>query len=156
LPYETFYKYAEPWIDSAVNSTIDKHLLCSNLHSRCEVLSDIPERIDFIDHIHTFDLSLFVNKKQKVTNETSIDALALMLPLLKGCNNWSKDILFDQLSHLASEIEMKVVWLTYPLGVALSGKTVTPGGGVDIAVIIGKQKTIERIEVALERLRDGM
>ena len=49
LSPEEFQKKAEPWIDQAVHSPIDKKLLCANLQPRCEVLGEIPEQLDFFD-----------------------------------------------------------------------------------------------------------
>ena len=40
----------------------------------------------------------------------------------------------------------------YPMQVALSGKTVAPGGATAIAEILGKQETISRIENAIKKL----
>ena len=40
----------------------------------------------------------------------------------------------------------------YPLRVALSGKAVTPGGGVELAKILGKQDTLARMRKAVEKL----
>jgi glutamyl-tRNA synthetase len=36
--------------------------------------------------------------------------------------------------------------------VALSGKQSTPGGGVEIAYIIGKKDTIDRVKKGIEKL----
>ena len=46
---EAFFEKAEPYIDSVVKTPCDKALLAQVLHQRCELMSDIPEQIDFID-----------------------------------------------------------------------------------------------------------
>ena len=40
----------------------------------------------------------------------------------------------------------------YPIRVALTFKTFTPGGAVEIAHILGKDETIKRIKNAIEKL----
>ena len=40
----------------------------------------------------------------------------------------------------------------YPLRVAVSGKQFTPGGGVELSAILGKERTIERVKIAIEKL----
>ena len=43
-------------------------------------------------------------------------------------------------------------WLLFPLGIALSGKQRTPGGGTDLAAMMGREETVKRIRAALELL----
>ncbi|MFR1808103.1 MAG: glutamate--tRNA ligase, partial [Pygmaiobacter massiliensis] len=48
--------------------------------------------------------------------------------------------------------EVKNGWMLWPLRVALSGMQFTPGGGIEIAAIIGKERTMERLRAALAKL----
>ena len=52
----------------------------------------------------------------------------------------------------AEELGKKNGWLLYPLGIALSGKQRTPGGGTDLACMMGREKTVERVKAAIEKL----
>ena len=38
------------------------------------------------------------------------------------------------------------------LGIALSGKSRTPGGGTDLAAMLGREETLKRLRAALELL----
>ena len=49
-------------------------------------------------------------------------------------------------------MEKKNGWLLLPLGIALSGKTRTPGGGTDLAAMMGKEETLRRLNAAIEAL----
>ena len=40
----------------------------------------------------------------------------------------------------------------YPMRVALSGKKSTPGGGVELAYLLGEKETLERMGSAIEGL----
>ena len=42
--------------------------------------------------------------------------------------------------------------MLWPLRVAVSGKQFTPGGGVELSAILGKERTLERIRAAIGRL----
>ena len=64
LSPEAFYEKALPYLDQAVHSPCDRHLLASVLQQRCEVLSDIPEQIDFIDELPEYDLSVHQQKDE--------------------------------------------------------------------------------------------
>ncbi len=56
LTPDAFYEKAAPYIDEAVHCECDRRLLASVLQQRCEVLSDIPGQIDFIDEMPDYDL----------------------------------------------------------------------------------------------------
>ena len=43
----------------------------------------------------------------------------------------------------------KVMW---PVRIAAAGKAVTPGGAVEICRILGKEETLRRLRIGLEKL----
>lgn len=155
LTPEEFVEAATPWIRSVVSSDIDIELLCKNLHPRCEVLSDIPPRITFIDEMPEYDISFYVNKKQKTTAETSLTALKEIRTILENLEDWNKDVIFEKCAERAKEMEVKNGWLLYPLGIALSGLKSTPGGGTDLAAMMGKEKTLSRLNDAIAKLENA-
>ena len=152
LPAEEFRRLADPFIDQAVHVQIDRDLLCANLQPRCEVLEDIPPQLDFFDAVLPYDAELYRNKKQKTTPETAREALAALLPLLEGQADWNRDAIFAACRDKAAELGVKNGWLLYPLGIALSGKSRTPGGGTDLAAMLGREETLKRLRTALELL----
>ena len=152
LPAGAFMQLAAPWLDKAVKSEVDRALLCANLQPRCEFLGDIPPRVAFIDTLPDYELDLFENKKQKTTPDTAREALAALLAVLEPLQPWNKDAVFEACRAKAEAMEKKNGWLMYPLGIALAGQRSTPGGGTDLAAILGKEKTLQRIRLALEKL----
>ncbi len=152
LPAEEFRKMADPWISQAVTRPIDRELLCANLQPRCEVLSDIPPQLDFFDAVVPFELDMYTNKKQKTTPETAKQALEALLPVLEQLEDFSRDNIFEACKQKAEEMEVKNGWLLFPLGIALSGKQRTPGGGTDLAAMLGKEETLVRLRAALAAL----
>ena len=152
LTPEQFRKMADPWIDQAVHRPIDRDLLCANLQPRCEVLGEIPEQLDFFDAVLPYGPELYANKKQKTTPETAKTALEALKPVLEGLDSWNKDAIFEACKTLAEQMEVKNGWLLYPLGIALSGKQRTPGGGTDLAAMLGKEETLARLDAALAAL----
>ena len=60
--------------------------------------------------------------------------------------------MFEQLKNLAVANELKNGQVLYPLRIALSGKETTSGGATEIAAILGKEETLNRIEKALQKL----
>ena len=47
---------------------------------------------------------------------------------------------------------MKNGQILYPVRVAISGLETTPGGATELAVILGKDETIKRLQQALKKL----
>ena len=53
---------------------------------------------------------------------------------------------------LAQENEMKTGQIMWPVRIAISGLASTPGGATEIAYLIGKEETLRRIDLGIEKL----
>lgn len=152
LSPEAFFEKAKPYMDEVVHCECDRKLLASVLQQRCEVLSDIPEQIDFIDEMPEYELELYTSKKMKTTPETSKEAINALLPVLEEVEDWTRDHIHNAAFALIEKLGVKNGYILWPLRVALSGKQFTPGGGIELAAILGKEKSIARLKAAQERL----
>ena len=152
LSPEAFFEKAKPYMDEVVHCECDRELLASVLQQRCEVLSDIPEQIDFIDEMPEYELELYTSKKMKTTPETSKEAINSLLPVLEEVEDWTRDNIHNAAFALIEKLGVKNGYILWPLRVALSGKQFTPGGGIELAAILGKEKSIARLKAAQERL----
>ena len=153
LSPEEFYEKVLPWIRKTVKSeTADLRELCTVLQTRCEALSDIPEQVDFIDALPDYDIELYTSKKMKTTPETAREALTAVLPILERLPEWNAEAIHAALFAEIEKLGVKNGWLLYPLRVAVSGKQFTPGGGIELAVVLGREETLRRIRTALEKL----
>ena len=154
---DEFVELARPWIESVVTRPIDLKLLCQNLKPRCEILSDLPDRVRFIENMpEDYDLAFYRNKKFKTDESTALTALKAILPALEANEDWSREGVYNACAPLAQEMGVKGGWLLYPLGIALSGMQATPGGGTDVAAVIGKDLTLERIRQAIAKLEGAV
>lgn len=153
LPLEKFTEIAEPYIrQTCKRGDIDISLLCSVLQPRAEVFTDIPEQVDFIDEMPDYSIDLYTNKKMKTTPETSLNALKKILPVLESLENFTQEGVHDALFKLIETEGVKNGVILFPLRVALSGKQFTPGGGVELAVILGKEDTLARLKKSIAKL----
>ena len=153
LPLEKFTEIAEPYIrQTCKRGDIDISLLCSVLQPRAEVFTDIPEQVDFIDEMPDYSIELYTNKKMKTTPETSLNALKKILPVLEGLDNFTQEGVHNALFKLIETEGVKNGVILFPLRVALSGKQFTPGGGVELAVILGKEDTLARLKKSIAKL----
>lgn len=150
---EQFAAVAEPYIRSVVKAPeIDAAAVAALLQQRCEVLTDIPEKVDFFDALPDYDLALYTNKKSKTNAENSLEMLRILMPRLEALADWNDDSIHDMLVSLAEEMEVKNAKVMWPLRIAVSGKAVTPGGAVEICRILGKEETIRRVQNGMQRL----
>lgn len=150
-----FHSIALPWIRQTVKRTdVDTMLVARVLQPRCEVLEQIPEQVDFIDVLPDYDTAMYVHKKMKTTLENSKEALEAILPVLEAIpeEDYIPGIVHDRMMELVAELGVKNGQVLWPLRVAVSGKQFTPGGGTDLCAILGKQDSIERVKIGIEKL----
>ncbi|MDO5125261.1 MAG: glutamate--tRNA ligase [Ruminococcus sp.] len=155
LTPEKFAEYAIPYIKQTVKrEDVDLEEISALLQARTELFTDIPESVDFVDELPDYDIELYTHKKMKTNPENSLDSLKAVLPVLEAIdeNDWTIDNIHEKLFELIAQKEVKNGIILWPLRVAVSGKAFTPGGGIEICHIIGKQDSIERIKKGIEKL----
>lgn len=150
---EAFAKAAEPYIRSAVkNERYDAAAIAALLQQRTEVLTDIPEKLDFFDELPDYGTELFVHKKSKSDEASSLEMLERIVPVFESLDEWSDEKLLDAMVKTAEEQGVKNAKLMWPVRIAVAGKAVTPGGAVEICRILGREETLRRIAVAVGKL----
>ncbi len=150
---EAYAEIAVPYIKEAVKREIaDMDTLCRVLKPRTEIFTDIAEQIDFIDELPEYDLEMYRHKKMKTTPETALEALRKLLPVLEALDTWTAESIHEAVFGLIAELEVKNGFMLWPLRTAVSGKQCTPGGGTELCAILGKEETLRRIRIGIERL----
>ena len=153
LDADVFYSKAKPWLEKAIsNPNIDLKAVAALVQSRCEILSDLPERVDFLDKLPEYDNELYVHKKSKTNTENSLESLKAILPVLEKLDCWSNETLYETLVQLAVELGVKNSIILWPLRVAVSGKASTPGGATELCALLGKEESIARVKAGIEKL----
>ena len=151
---EAFADVARPYIRQAVQrEDISADDIAALLQARCEKLTDIPEKVDFFQALPEYDAELFTNKKSKTNAEVSKAMLEAAIPMLRQLPDWTQDAIHDGLVELAAKLEVKNATLMWPVRIAAAGKAVTPGGAVEICRILGREETLKRLELGLEKLK---
>ncbi|PWL74448.1 MAG: glutamate--tRNA ligase [Clostridiales bacterium] len=150
---EDFAKAAEPYIRRSVkNPAYDAAAIAALLQQRTEVLTDIPEKVDFFDELPEYDTELFVHKKSKSDKDSSRDVLQKIIPIFEALPAWDDEHIMGAMVGLAEAMEAKNAKVMWPVRIAAAGKAVTPGGAVEICRILGKDETLRRLNTALEKL----
>ena len=146
-------RLSEPYIRQAVkNPAIDAAGIAALLQARCEKLTDIPEKVDFFDALPDYDVEFFTNKKSKTNAEVSKLCWRPPSPLWKPFPTglWTRSTIPSLI--VAAKLEVKNATLMWPVRIAAAGKLVTPGGAVEICHLLGKDETLRRLRLGLDKL----
>ena len=154
---EAFAKAAEPFIRQAVKKPeIDPAAIAALLQQRTEVLTDIPEKLDFFDELPEYDTALYIHKKSKTDEAGSLEMLQKMLPVFEALPEWNDESILAAMTGMAEKCECKNAKVMWPVRIAAAGKAVTPGGAVEICRILGKDETLRRMRVGIEKLEEAV
>ena len=155
LSLDEFHELALPQYKKVLHKDFDFKFISELLHTRCEVLNDIPDQIDFLEELPEYSTDLYVHKKMKSTVESSLENLQKILPIYEAIDesDWNMDVLHEKTFELIKTLEIKNGQMLWPIRTALSGKSFTPGGAFEIAVLLGKEESMKRLHKGIELLQ---
>ena len=149
---DKFYEMALPYLKEVITRDLDFHKIAAMVKTRIEVFPDIKDQVDFFEKLPEYETSMYVHKKMKTNEETSLQVLREVQPLLEAQEDFSNDALFEMLSAYAKEHGYKVGYVMWPIRTALSGKQMTPAGATEILEVLGKEESLVRIQAAIDKL----
>ena len=153
MPDEEFAKRARPFLArSKAYGKYDEEKLLKILKTRVEILSEIPEKIDFLEEYGPFDEALYFNKKMKSDAEVAKKVLPLARELLASLESFENSAIYQALVGLAAENGMKNGQVLWSVRIALTGRENTPGGASEMAELLGRERTLERLGAAMTAL----
>ena len=152
MEFEAFYQLAEPYIRKVVTKDYDCKKIAKLVQARIEIFPDIAEHIDFFEALPEYDTAMYVHKKMKTTEESSLTVLNEILPVLTAQTDYSNDVLYAVILAFVKEKGYKSGYVLWPLRTAVSGKQMTPGGATEIMEILGKEESLKRIQSGIEKL----
>jgi glutamyl-tRNA synthetase len=152
LSPDRFHALALKYYPEKVVRTCNLVQLSQVIQSRVTVLGNIPEMVSFFGGLPDYDLALFTFEKNKSTRESSMRVLADVGEMFADLEAWTNERIKAVLLGYGTQAGLKVGTVMWPVRVALSGLQFTPGGAIEIAEILGKDETLRRIKLALERL----
>ena len=153
MDFAEFEKRATPFLkESKAYGKYDSQKLLSLVKSRIQIFSEIPSKVDFLEEFGEFDLNLFVNEKQKSSIEVAKDVLPKIKEKLLTISDWQNSNLFSALVELSAELGIKKQAVLWIARIAITAKEATAGGATEVAELLGKEKTLERIYVSISLL----
>ena len=150
---ETYFETVRPYLEKAIHGPYDLKEIAKIIQPRIDTLNQIEESVDFFDTLVDYDLEMYKHKKMKTTQEIALQSLLEVKPVLENLDTWTMDSLHEELLALPKKLEMKNGQVLWPVRTAITGKQFTPGGAIEIAFILGKEETLRRIQIGIDRLQ---
>ena len=152
MDFDRFKEMAMPYVKEVITKDVKIDEILELVKTRIEVFPDIKEHIDFFEELPDYDIELYTHKKMKTNSENSLEILKEEYEILKGVDDWSLDNLHDTLMKYIADKGIKNGTGLWPVRTAVSGKQMTPGGAFEIMDILGKEESLRRIEIGIEKL----
>jgi len=149
---DRFLEMALPYIKEVVHRDCDLTKIADLVKTRIEVFPDIAEKIDFFEELPDYDLAMYTHKKMKTNSEIALCVLRDLLPRFEALTDYSIAGIEQVCMAYIAEKEIKNGVCLWPLRTAVSGKQMTPGGAYEIMEILGKDESLRRIRIGIDRL----
>lgn len=149
---DRFYEMAKPYIEEVITKDYDLKKIAALVKTRIEIFPDIKDQIDFFQELPEYDTAMYCHKKMKTNEETSLEVLKEVLPILEAQDDYSNDALYATLKKYIEEKGYKNGYVMWPVRTAVSGKQNTPGGATEIMEVLGKEESLRRIRKGIELL----
>lgn len=153
---EKFYDLAMPCIKKIISKDIDLKKILDLVKTRIEVLQDIEGLTDFFEELPEYDIAMYTHKKMKTNSENSLEVLRELLPLLEQHEDYCVDSLHDLIMKYVADKGIKNGQALWPVRTAVSGKQMTPGGAFEIMEILGKDESLRRIKIGIDKLEKAI
>ncbi|MDI9461139.1 MAG: glutamate--tRNA ligase [Saccharofermentanales bacterium] len=153
---QDFADLIKPLIDQVLGSQdYNLALLAALLQPRITRLSDIPEQIDFFVAADPLNLDLYRQKRSKLQPEVALIILTDLIPKLSQLTTWEHDEILSAIQAYVAESGYKLGQVMGAIRPSLSGRSVTPGGAVELMLILDQAESMQRLEQALVFLQQN-
>ena len=149
---DEFYEMALPYLKEVITKDLDLRKISEMVKTRIEIFPDIKDHIDFFEQMPEYSTELYVHKKMKTTEESSLQVLKELRPVLEQFDDYTNDALYQMLVDFAAGKGYKNGMVLWPVRTALSGKPMTPCGATELLEVLGKEESLRRIDAAIEKL----
>ena len=157
MSVEKFVEVAKPYFDkSKIAGKYDYSALAKLLIPRVEILSEIPDKVNFLEEFGEYDVEMFEHKKMKITKEMALANLKEIEKVYENESVWTDENLKAKASELAEKLACKSGQIFLPLRLALTGVASTPGGATEMAELLGKNESMARLRFSIGLLEKAL
>lgn len=154
---QEFKDVAEKWIKEGIgDKNYDIAEIADLMQTRVDILSEIPQKIAFLNEFGDYDLNMYIHQKMKVDLPIAKKAVELSIDALKDFDDWTADGIKEQIKTTAEQAGMKSGQVMFSMRVALTGAPVTPGGAIEMALVLGKEESLARLAHSLDMLKSAV
>ena len=151
---EAFHALALPYYGQALPDVqTDWAFLSGLLHTRVEVMNQVPDFLDFLRPMGEVDPALYTHKKMKCNPEVAKAALAAALPALRRWGSGPSPPLHGALGPLPALLGMKNGQVLWPVRIAITGLASTPAAPPRWPTCWGGEETLARLGRSLAALK---
>ena len=97
MDFDRFYDMALPYIKNVIHKDLDLKKIAEMVKTRIEVFPDIENLIGFFETLPEYDTAMYAHKKMKTTQESAIEVLKEVLPMLEAQEDYTNDALYQLL-----------------------------------------------------------
>lgn len=155
MEFDKFYEMAKPFLLKTLTKEFDLRKIAAMVKTRIEVFPDISDQVDFFQELPEYSPAMYAHKKMKTTQESALEVLEELLPLLETQEDYSNDALYQTLVGYVEKKGCKNGYVMWPIRTAVSGKQMTPAGATEIMEILGKEESLKRIRKGIELLQNA-
>ncbi len=152
MEQEKYYELALPYIKEVIKKDLNLTRIADLIKTRIETFLDMKDMIDFFEELPDYDIAMYTHKKMKTNAETSLTVLKDLLPEFEALEDYSETGIEAVIMSYIAQQGIKNGQGLWPVRTAVSGKQSTPGGAYEIMNIIGKEESVRRIKVAIDKL----
>ena len=127
--------------------------LAALLKTRVSRFNEIPDQIGFFKNLPDYDVDLFNNKRNKVTPEKAAEIIPVVISILEKVQVWTPEGIDEILQPGVAESGVKMGTFMWPARIALSGQRVTPGGVTELLYLLGKEESMKRLNIGLDKVQ---
>ena len=156
MPFEQYYEMAKPYIAKAeLKGNYDTREIAILMQTRTEIFDDIPEKIAFLDNFGDYDLEWYNHKKMKVDLEVAKKCIEAWLKEIPN-TAWDEESIKASMGIAAEKEGIKAGQVMFTVRLAMTGTQITPGGAVEMAIILGKEESVRRLNASLEMINKAL
>lgn len=152
MDFDSYYELALPYIKEVIKKDLNLKYIAELVKTRIETFLDIKDHIDFLEEFPDYDIAMYTHKKMKTNSENSKEVLEEILPALEALDDYSVASLEEVIMNYIGNKGIKNGQGLWPIRTAVSGKQSTPGGAYEIMYILGKEESLRRIRIGIEKL----
>lgn len=153
LTPEQFVTLAKPYLDlSKVAGKYDYIEIAKLLIPRLDIFSEIADKINFLEEFGDYDIAMYENKKMKVTLDIALTSLLECKKVFVNVDEWTDENLKAKIGEIAAALNCKSGQVFLPLRLALTATASTPGGGTEMAQLLGKKESLRRLDYSIALL----